>query len=102
MRISKLRRLSSGTTKTYARVGKVATDDLRVARNQDTNNTRLATTFTVSAPALCQHFITVHAHLHLFARQIQVVFAAFHAQEAKAIAMADNHAFEQVETFRSA
>nr|VUD29025.1 Uncharacterised protein [Raoultella sp. NCTC 9187] len=37
---------------------------------------------------------------HLLRRQVQVVFTPLDAQEAKAIAMADNHAFEQVKTLR--
>lgn len=40
------------------------------------------------------------AHFHLLGREIKVIFTPFDAQEAIAVAVADNGAFEQVETLR--
>ena len=41
----------------------------------------------------------MNAHLHLFRGKIKIVFTAFYAQEAKAITVADDGAFQQVKTF---
>ena len=53
-----------------------------------------------SAPGLRQHHVTVDRHFHLFGRQVQIVFAAFHAQEAVAVAVADHRAAQQIQTLR--
>lgn len=42
----------------------------------------------------------MNAGFHLLAGQVQVIFAAFNAQKAVAITVANNGTFQQVETFR--
>ncbi|MOA47031.1 hypothetical protein D3C78_1696210 [compost metagenome] len=39
------------------------------------------------------------AHFHLFRGKVQIVFTPFDAQEAVTIAVTNNDAFQQVETF---
>ncbi len=56
--------------------------------------------FAIRAQGLRQHHVTVDRHFHLFGRQVQIVFAAFHAQEAVAVAVADHRAAQQIQTFR--
>ena len=86
--------------KAHARVHKVAADNLRVTRHQHAHDARFTATFTVCAQRLRQHFIAVHAHFHLLARQVQIVLTPFNAQEAVTISVPDNHAFQQVQTLR--
>ncbi len=84
---------------TDASVGEVATHDLAGFRHQDTHHARLTTTFTIGTQRLGQDLVAMDAHLHLFRGEIQVVLAAFDAQEAKTISVANHDAFQQVETF---
>ena len=86
--------------KPNASIGKVATDNLAGFWHQDAHNTRFATTFTVRAQRLCQYLIAMNAGFHLLAGQVQVIFAAFNAQKAVAITVANNGTFQQVKTFR--
>ena len=83
-----------------ARIGKVAAHNLARFWHQYADNSCFPTAFAVGAQRLRQHLIAVNAGFHLLRRQIQVIFTAFHAQEAIAIAMANNDTFQQVKTFR--
>ena len=85
--------------KADARVGKVTANNLTGFRYQDTHNTRFTTTFTVGTQRLGQNLIAVNTHFHLFAGEVQIVFAAFYAQEAIAIAVTDNRSFQQIKAF---
>ena len=86
--------------KPNASVGEVATDNLAGFRHQYAHNTRFATTFTVRSQRLCQHLIAMNTGFHLLAGQVQVIFAAFNAQKAVAITVANNGTFQQVKTLR--
>ena len=85
--------------KADARIGKVAADNLAGFWHQNTHNARFTTAFTVSTQRLSQNLIAVDTHFHLFAGEVQIVFAALYAQEAIAIAVADNRSFEQIKAF---
>lgn len=77
-----------------------AADDLAGFRHQHAHNARFATPFAIRAQRLRQHHVTVDRHFHLFGGQVQIVFAAFNAQEAVAVAVANHRAAQQVQTFR--
>ncbi len=85
---------------TGARIGEVAADDLVVARLQHAHHARLAAAFAIGAQRLRQNDVAVHAHFHLLGGEIEVIFLPFHAQEAVAVAVTDNLATQQIETFR--
>ena len=85
---------------TSARIGEVAADDLVVARLQHAHHARFAAAFAIGAQRLRQDNVAVHAHFHLLGGEIEVIFLPFHAQEAVAVAMADDLAAQQIETFR--
>ena len=77
-----------------------AADNLAGFRHQHAHDARFAAPFTVRTQRLRQHHITVDRHFHLFGRQVQIVFAAFNAQEAVAVAVADHRAAQQIQTLR--
>ncbi|CAH0146487.1 hypothetical protein SRABI106_00343 [Rahnella aquatilis] len=90
-----------GYHKTGTRIGKVTAHNLAHFRHQNTHDARFTAAFTVGSNWLCQDHVTVDAHFHLFSRQIHIVFLhAFQAQETVTITMADNRAFQQVQTLR--
>ncbi len=85
--------------KADASVGEVAADNLPGFRHQYADNARFAAPFAVRAQRLCQHLVAVDTGFHLLAGEIEIVFAAFDTQKTVAIAVANNNAFQQVETF---
>ncbi|MNC01815.1 hypothetical protein D3C75_491700 [compost metagenome] len=85
--------------KTNASIGEIAAHNLAGFWHQHAYDARFTAAFTIGTQRLGQDLVTVDAHLHLFRREIQVIFAAFDAQEAEAITVTDYHAFQQIETF---
>ena len=86
--------------KAHAGIGEIATDNLAGFWHQNAHDARFAAAFTVRAQRLREDLIAMDAHFHLLGREIKVIFTPFDPQEAIAVAVADNGAFEQVETLR--